>query len=291
MNERNRIIRQIITFLSITFISSFLFAFLCPRSLMDPTSTTIGTTVYLFLPALSVLLTRAIEKESFTFRALWLESPNGMGTRYSLVGIFGVFIILLIGHGVFFLFNRPFLNTEGDFSHVRNTLVMTILVVPIALSGVTLMGEELGWRGYLLPKMVAVWGVVPATIAVGLIWACWHIPLLMLADQTGMVLYGGVFHSGWFQSLITIYFPLCLSMSMMCSFVTLKSGNAFAAGCAHASYNAYISAFNAFINYEHISGFSVNRPFYYSILLLFITGIPMMVHLYRLEKQGNLKLR
>lgn len=291
MDNRNQKIRQIVTFLLITFATSFLFALLCPRSLMDQTHSSIGTTIYAFFPAFSALLTRRLHKEPFTYRALWLESPNGKGARYSLIGWYGVFLILVIGYVTFFLFHRAFLNTEGDFTNVRYTLAMTVLVAPVALSGVFLMGEELGWRGYLLPKLAAIWGVVPATIVIGVIWACWHIPLLVIMDQTGAVQYGGVFHINWLQMLITVYFPLCLAMSMICSFVTLKSGTAFAAGCAHASYNTYISTFNVFINYEAITGFSMDRPFYYSILLMFIIGVPMMVHLYRLEKQGKLNLR
>ena len=271
MDDRNRKIRQIFTFLLITFASSFLFALLCPRSLMDQTRSSIGTTIYAFFPALGALVTRKLYKEPFTYRALWLESPNGKGVRYSLIGWYGVLLILVIGHMTFFLFHRAALNTEGDFTKVRYTLAMTILVAPAALSGAV--------------------GVVPSTIVIGVIWACWHIPLLVIADQTGATQYGGVFHVNWLQMLITVYIPLCLAMSMICSFVTLKSGTAFAAGCAHASYNTYISTFNIFINYGAITGFSMDRPFYYSILLMFIMGVPMIVHLYRLEKQGNLDLR
>ena len=293
MDDKNRIKRQIIIFLVITFASSFLFAFLCPRELMDQTQSPdspLGVLIFSFFPALSALLTRAIEKEQFTYRALWLESPNGKGVQYSLMGLYGVFFIILVGHAIFFLFNRSFLNTKVDFTDVRYTLISTVFVVPVVLSGALIMGEELGWRGYLLPKLSAVWGVVPATIATGLIWACWHIPLLVIADQTGVVPHGGVFYSNWIQGLITVYFPLCLSMSMICSFITLKSGSALAAGCTHASYNIYITAFNVLINYDYISNFSINRPFYYVIILLFIVGVPMMVHLHKLEKQGKLNL-
>lgn len=291
MDDRNRKIRQIVTFLLITFASSLLFALLCPWSLMDQTRSSIGTTIYTFFPAFGTLLTRKLYKEPFTYRTLWLESPSGKGGQYSLIGWYGVFLILVIGHVTFFLFHRAVLNIEGDLTNVRYTLAMTVLVAPAMLSGVFLMGEELGWRGYLLPKMTAVWGVVPATIVIGVIWACWHIPLLVIADQTGPVHYGGALHFNWLQMLITVYIPLCLAMSMICSFVTLKSGTAFAAGCAHASYNTYISTFNVFINYGKITGFSIDRPFYYSILLMLIIGVPMMVHLHRLEKQGNLDLR
>ncbi len=39
-------------------------------------------------------------------------------------------------------------------------------------------GEEFGWRGYLLPRLVRKISVVPAVLVVGVIWAIWHWPLL-----------------------------------------------------------------------------------------------------------------
>ncbi len=42
------------------------------------------------------------------------------------------------------------------------------------------LGEELGWRGYLLPRWIPVLGSVGAAIAVGLVWALWHLPLWFL---------------------------------------------------------------------------------------------------------------
>lgn len=39
------------------------------------------------------------------------------------------------------------------------------------------LGEELGWRGYLLPRLVPELGLVGAALVVGVVWALWHLPL------------------------------------------------------------------------------------------------------------------
>lgn len=44
-------------------------------------------------------------------------------------------------------------------------------------------GEEVGWRGFLLPRLLATRGAVSASILVGVIHAVWHWPLIVLPHQ------------------------------------------------------------------------------------------------------------
>jgi membrane protease YdiL (CAAX protease family) len=49
------------------------------------------------------------------------------------------------------------------------------------------LGEELGWRGYLLPRLVPALGTVGAAIALGAIWALWHLPLWYLPSPQSSI--------------------------------------------------------------------------------------------------------
>ncbi len=57
--------------------------------------------------------------------------------------------------------------------------VPTVIGVGGALGLPLTLGEEYGWRGYLLPRLLPL-GEIKATVIVGLIWALWHVPILLI---------------------------------------------------------------------------------------------------------------
>ncbi len=60
-------------------------------------------------------------------------------------------------------------------------LPMGILYV-LALGGP--LGEELGWRGYALDRLVVVMSPFRASILIGIIWTVWHVPLYLIPGST-----------------------------------------------------------------------------------------------------------
>jgi membrane protease YdiL (CAAX protease family) len=48
-------------------------------------------------------------------------------------------------------------------------------------------GEEIGWRGWALPRLAAHFGLARSSVLLGVIWATWHLPLFFIpgTDSTG----------------------------------------------------------------------------------------------------------
>jgi len=56
------------------------------------------------------------------------------------------------------------------------------------------LGEELGWRGYALPRLLTKWGPAVSGLIVGLVWTLWHVPAMLFSGIVGVSLAG----LGWY---------------------------------------------------------------------------------------------
>jgi hypothetical protein len=88
-----------------------------------------------------------------------------------------------------------------DTFAVGGLIVLAVLLVPESLLAI---GEEYGWRGYLLPRLLPL-GEVRATLLIGLVWGLWHLPLVVAG-----VLLGG--YSLW------LVLPIHLSVVVLLAF-------------------------------------------------------------------------
>ncbi len=105
--------------------------------------------------------------------------------RLSLVAWFGpavlVVLALLISLPIY-----PFGIDENDTQGLSPGLFVAVslvsaLTIGVLINSIFAFGEEYGWRGYLLPRLVALMGFWPGLLAHGAIWGFWHAPLIALA--------------------------------------------------------------------------------------------------------------
>ncbi len=142
--------------------------------------------------------------------------------KYILLGILIPAVYLMVSYGIYWVLN------PGSFTGktLLGSIFYTVLVI---ISGILLsMGEEIGWRGFLLPKMDLLIGRKPAIIVCGLIWAVWHYPIML----------AGLYQSGtptWYQlPMFTI--ELVLITAVM-AYLRFQSNSLWPAILLHASHN------------------------------------------------------
>ncbi len=92
------------------------------------------------------------------------------------------------------------------------------------------LGEELGWRGWLLPHLMR-FGTVPALLLSGAIWGLWHAPLILLG-------YNYPSAPGWFGMLMMLGF--CIVVGSVLAWLRIRSRSVWPAALAHGTLNASV---------------------------------------------------
>ena len=142
-----------------------------------------GGALYLlgvFAPALvAVALTARADGRGAVESLLQRTLRSSVGIRWYLFAA-GYFAAIKLGVA---LLHRIALGTFPAFTQ-ESWLVM-LAAVPFSTPFQA--GEELGWRGYLLPRLSARAGLPIASLVVGVIWAAWHLPFFFIggADKSG----------------------------------------------------------------------------------------------------------
>jgi len=125
------------------------------------------------------------------------------------------------------------------------------LVVSFIVSTVFILGEEIGWRGYLLPRVQQLTGKRRAAVATGFLHGCFHLPLILIAttyDQHGSrwivapaavitIAGGGVFYA-YLRDRSASVWPVAIAHNAANTMFTIGAGAVVARSEADLAYVA-----------------------------------------------------
>ena len=94
------------------------------------------------------------------------------------------------------------------------------------------LGEEIGWRGFLMPALMHYVSFPLAALGTGLLWSLWHLPIILYTSYNA-----GPSDMGL---QIANFMLLTVSMSFIMGYLRLKSGSLWTATLMHAAHNTYI---------------------------------------------------
>ena len=179
-------------------------------------------------PAIAAFITTALTSGVAGVRALgrslWLVSrPTGRFWLYALSPVGFIVVALLIAR---LLGRMPAWSDFSLFSGLPPLPLVSVLVLALIFNGY---GEEIGWRGFLLPQLLERHGTVPSALLVALFWAGWHTPTFWTIEgyssMSVPMLLGG-FGLG-----------LCTGSIVLAHISTRTQGSVLAAAIWHVAYN------------------------------------------------------
>jgi len=206
---------------------------------------TVVFAAFMFMPALASILTRWILHEGF--KSMFLK-PHFRGNwgKY-LLSVFVPPALVFGGAALYFLCVPSMFDTEFATlasAGVAKSQAVTVIVVQL-VQGVLLapfinlipcLGEELGWRGYLLPKLLERFSPRAAVLITGAIWGIWHAPMIALGHNYGLDYVG----YPWLGILLMTLF--CVGFGAFIAALAIKTQSAIPAALSHASLNGIASA-------------------------------------------------
>ena len=95
------------------------------------------------------------------------------------------------------------------------------------------LGEEIGWRGFLVPELNKVVGFTGVSVISGLMWAAYHFPVLLFGD----------YNKGappWVS--LTCFTLMVVADSFIMAWLTLRSNSLWPAAIFHGSHNLFIQS-------------------------------------------------
>jgi len=113
--------------------------------------------------------------------------------------------------------------------------LFVLLTATLGLVGKTsrALGEEIGWRGFLVPELAKVVGFSGVGIISGLMWAVYHFPVLLFADYNAGT-------PAWYG--LTCFTLMVVADSFILAWLTLRSGSLWPAAIFHGSHNLFIQS-------------------------------------------------
>jgi uncharacterized protein len=145
----------------------------------------------------------------------------------------------LLGFGGFP--NTEFVHTTAESLGLTGTPDWIVIVLFVLLQGTTGMvtgvatatGEEIGWRGFLVPELAKVMPFTAVALVSGLIWASWHYAITPIVYRDAGL-------PAWFWLLTFTFVAVAISLAQ--AWLRLKSDSVWPPIFLHASHNLWMQS-------------------------------------------------
>lgn len=247
--------KRVITFVGLTFALSAIVWLLMA---FNVASTLLLTGIVMWCPGVASLLTRFIYQRNFggiNWRAgKW---------RYLLLGAMFPLLYSVVTYGVIWLtglgtFNLDILSQvvssfdlDGQPINFLAGFFIFYAAIVIVVSIFSATGEEIGWRGLLVPELKKTMSFRGTALLSGIIWSVWHYPLIILGgENSGIPL--------WYA--LICFTIMITSMGVLLAWLRLESHVLWPVVLLHASHNLLLEqVFNPLTSDSGITSYIIDE--------------------------------
>jgi len=235
--------KEFATFLVLALAFSSIFYFLIIKTGHLGSARGMYVLALMWSPGVAGILTRKIYGQSLSTLGWKWGEPRYQVMSYLIPLIYATIAysaVWLFGLGGFY--NREFLadvTRSFGLGPLPAWAGMTMYLVFAGTAGMvrscsSALGEEIGWRGFLVPQLAKNHSYTATALVSGIIWSLWHYPVLIFAD----------YNSGtptWYG--LSCFTVMVVSLSFVFAWMRLKSGSLWTGVLLHASHNLFIQGF------------------------------------------------
>ncbi|MGA2097052.1 MAG: type II CAAX endopeptidase family protein [Candidatus Acidiferrum sp.] len=232
---------QVLTYLVILFAFSSFFYFLILHSGSLGNGRGMYTLGLMYCPGLAGMLTLRLNGRNISELGWkWGE------TKYQVRSWYIPLLYASIAYAIVWIFHLGGLGNPDYYNSLINSMHLggspwisivlgTLLIATYGLlrSMTSALGEEIGWRGFLVPELSKTCSFTTTSLISGIIWSVWHYPVLIFSDYNAGT-------PTWYG--LTCFTVMVVSISFVFAWMRLKSGSLWTGAILHGSHNLYIQA-------------------------------------------------
>lgn len=274
-NIRIRVTRELLWFLVPTFVLTYIVAVIGYQKGGLDHFPVMGISMYIPATIVILLYTLKFRKPIFRKNDLGLKFK---GFKYWIFAPLFLFFVISTTYVLPGFFVPDFFNSSAEILELTEKtgvsvghwgvnlsfiFMMNILVAPL-LNILMFLGEEIAWRGYLVPRLLTLFGPKKSFLIGGSIWALWHAGGILLGFN-----YPGHPLLGNFMMII-----MCIPLGIILQYLYVRSRSIFVPALAHGAVNWTASTFAMFaVSNDQYNTFLYGPTGVVGIVILSLTAI------------------
>lgn len=207
-------------FIGITYIITWLYVLLLPPEKW--------LNFVMFMPLLGVLLMLlVVTRDGYSAKGWAGLGLHRLGLSGWGLALLAPLFILLLSYGIVWSLGIATLNVSTETGSLFG-VILNAMIDGLVVSTIFGLGEEIGWRGYLLPRLLSL-GPTRAMLLSGLLHGIWHFPMIFLTPA---------YHSEGNRLIVIPLFVLLITVGgVLYGYLRLTTNSLWPVALFHGAWN------------------------------------------------------